>query len=113
MLNETFDTNGATLISQSNFSSNKHTTLGCMRIYSKNVSKNLVFEGFKTDNGPDLRVSLSKNTSDIDFVEIGGLKSIRGNFYYCFDNSINITDYKYVLIWCEDASVLFGNAQLK
>jgi hypothetical protein len=112
ILNENFDTNGATLISQSNFSSNSHTTSGCIKLYSKNGTKNLVFEGFKTDSGPDLRVYLSKTTTNGDFVNIGTLKSTSGNFYYSFDNSINTIDYKYVLIWCEDYSVLFGNAQL-
>ncbi len=112
-LNDGFDTDGATLVSQSNFSSNAHTTSGCVRVYSKNGSKNLVFEGFKTDSGPDLRVYVSKTTGNSDFVEIGTLKSTSGNFYYSFDNSINTTDYKYVLIWCEDFSVLFGNALLR
>lgn len=112
-LNDGFDQTGATLISQSNFSSNAHTTSGCVRLYSKNGSKNLVFEGFKTDSGPDLRVYVSKTTGNGDFVDIGTLKSTSGNFYYSFDNSINTADYKYVLIWCEDFSVLFGNALLQ
>lgn len=112
-LNDGFDTAGATLVSQSNFSSNAHTTSGCVRVYSKNGSKNLVFEGFKTDSGPDLRVYVSKTTGNSDFVDIGTLKSTSGNFYYSFDSSINTADYKYVLIWCEDFSVLFGNALLQ
>ena len=112
MLNENFDTDGATLISQSNFSSNAHTTSGCIKLYSKNGTKNLVFEGFKTDNGPDLRVYISKSTGKSEFIEAGKLKSTSGNFYYTLDSNINTADYKYVLIWCEDYSVLFGNAQL-
>ena len=61
ILNENFDTNSAILISQSNFSSNAHTTSGCIKLYSKNCTKNLAFEGFKTDSGPDLRVYVSKS----------------------------------------------------
>lgn len=112
-LSDSFDKDGAMLVSQSNFSSNAHPTSGCVKVYSKNGTKNLVFEGFKTDSGPDLRVYVSKTTGNGDFVDIGTLKSTSGNFYYSFDNSINTADYKYVLIWCEDFSVLFGNALLQ
>jgi hypothetical protein len=111
-LNDGFDTDGATLVSQSNFTSNAHTTSGCIKLYSKNGAKNLVFEGFKTDSGPDLRVYLSKSTNNNVFIEAGKLKATNGNFFYTVDGSINTIDYKYVLIWCEDYSVLFGNAQL-
>lgn len=113
ILNESFDAHGATLISKSNFSSNAHTTSGCIKLYSKNGAKNLVFEGFKTDSGPDLRVYVSKTTGNSDFIDIGNLKATSGNFNYSFDNSINTIEYKYVLIWCEDVSVLFGNALLQ
>ncbi len=112
-LNDGFDPAGATLVSQSTFSSNAHSTSGSVRVYSKNGSKNMVFEGFKTDSGPDLRVYVSKTRGNDDFVDIGTLKSTSGNFYYSFDNSINTAEYKYVLIWCEDFSVLFGNALLQ
>jgi hypothetical protein len=111
-LNENFDTNEASLISQSKFSSNAHSTSGCIKLFSKNGAKNLVFEGFKTDYGPDLRVYLSKSKGNSNFVEVGKLKATSGNFNYTLDGSINTLDYKYVLIWCEDFSVLFGNAQL-
>lgn len=111
-INEGFDTDGATLIAQSNFSSNAHTTSGRVSVYFKDGSKQLVFDGFKTDSGPDLRVYLSKTTTNKDFVNIGNLKSTNGNFNYSFDKAVNTSEYKYVLIWCEDFSVLFGNALL-
>ena len=50
--------------------------------------------------------------SNSDFIEAGKLKATKGNFYYIMNSSINTVDYKYVLIWCEDYSVLFGYAQL-
>lgn len=109
---DNFDANGATLISQSHFTSNTHTTSGCIKLYSKNSAKNLVFEGFKTESGPDLRVYFSRTTNNTAFIEAGKLKATNGNFYYTVDGSVNTVDYKYVLIWCEDYSVLFGNAQL-
>jgi hypothetical protein len=111
-LSERFNTDGATLISQSNFSSNAHPTSGCVRLYSKNGAKELVFAGFKTDKGPDLRVYFSKSANNSDIIEVGILKATSGDFSYKIENAVNTNDYKYILIWCEDFSVLFGNAQL-
>ena len=114
MLNEMFTpTLHDTLVAQGSFSSNDHTTSGAVKLYSKNGVKTIVFEGFKTDSGPDLRVYLSKTTNKADFVEIGTLNATSGNFNYLVANSVNTTAYKYILIWCEDFSVLFGNALLQ
>lgn len=113
VVNEVFDTTGAVLVSQTYFTSNVHTTSGCVRLYTKSGSKYVVFEGFKTDKGPDLRVYLSKSIDNVSFIDIGKLKSISGTFYYNIDSSINTNENKYVLIWCEDVSVLFGNALMQ
>ncbi len=112
-VNETFNTTQTTLLLQGSFSTNAHTTTGNVKLYSQNETKTLVFENFKTDSGPDLRVYLSKTLNNADFKEIGVLKSTTGNFNYTIDATINTTEYKYVLIWCEDFSVLFGNAILQ
>lgn len=112
-LNEFFDTSQATLISQSCFSSNAHPTSGTAKLYSQGTTKTIVFENFKTDKGPDLRVYLSTTTNNNDFKELGSLKATSGNFYYNVDTTINTATYKYVLIWCEDFSVLFGSTTLK
>ncbi len=112
-VNETFNTTQTTLLLQGSFSTNAHTTMGNVKLYSQNETKTLVFENFKTDSGPDLRVYLSKTLNNADFKEVGVLKSTTGNFNYTIDATINTTDYKYVLIWCEDFSVLFGNAILQ
>jgi hypothetical protein len=82
-------------------------------VYTKNGTKSLVFTNFNTDNGPDLRVYLSRSNTNVDFTEIGLLKSTSGNFYYSIDTTINTADYNHVLIWCEDFSALFGSAQLQ
>ena len=110
---EPFDTTNQTLVAQGSFVSNAHTTFGNVKLYSNANNKTLTFENFRTDNGPDLRVYLSKATDNVDFIELGTLKSTNGNFNYNVDTNINTTEYKYVLIWCEDFSVLFGNALLQ
>ena len=73
----------------------------------------LVFDNFKTDNGPALRVWLSKNTGVADYINLGNLKAVNGNFYYPLTAAQNTTTYNHVLIWCEAFSVLFGHAVLQ
>ncbi|MGL4598132.1 MAG: DM13 domain-containing protein, partial [Bacteroidia bacterium] len=78
MLNEVFDTSQATLLVQGTCVANAHPTSGIVKVYLKNGSKHLVFSGFKTDSGPDLRVYLSRATNNIYFIDLGELKSING-----------------------------------
>jgi hypothetical protein len=103
---------GTTLLSGS-FASNAHTTSGTVKVVESGGKKYLNFENFKTDNGPDLRVYLSKNTGIADFVNLGTLKAVSGNFNYELTAAQNPNTHNYVLIWCEDFSVLFGNAVLR
>lgn len=102
-----------TVLVMGNFISNVHTTSGTVKItLASNGKKYLVFENFKTDNGPDLRVWLSPSTSGNPYQELGLLKAVSGNFSYELATSINYTTNNHVLIWCEDFSVLFGHAVL-
>lgn len=112
-ISATFDASQATLISQGSFSSNAHPTSGAIKLYKQSGQKILVFENFKTDSGPDLKVYLSKTTNNVDVITLGALKSTSGNFNYQMDSAINTNTYNYVLIWCEDFSVLFGNSRLQ
>lgn len=112
-INEQFNASGSSLISEGVFSSNSYSTSGAVKLYTQNNTKTVVFENFKTSNGPDLRVYLSTSTTNSSFIDLGKLKSTSGNFSYTIDSTINTSTYKFVLIWCEDFSVLFGNAPLK
>lgn len=96
-----------------NFESEAHPTSGVANVQSDGTVTNLVFEDFKTDNGPDLRVYLSKDKTDNDFIDLGSLKGTEGSFFYELDSSINLDEYTTILIWCEDFSVLFGFNTLK
>ena len=113
MISENIDQGSSMLLKQANFSSNLHTTLGKVSVYEKSTTNSLVFEGFNTDAGPDLRVYLSKGLNNKVFVEVGKLNRACRSFSYDFSNSINTSEYKYVLIWCEDYSLLFGYALLQ
>jgi hypothetical protein len=105
---------GGTALVMGSFTSNAHQTTGTVKIVRETSGKRfLVFENFRTDNGPDLRVWLSPNTTASPYTQIGTLKAISGNFSYELSDSVNYTTNNRVLIWCEDFSVLFGNAVLQ
>lgn len=103
-----------TIVASGNFVSSSHTTTGTVKIVvdGSNV-KRLVFENFRTDNGPDLRVWLSPNNNGSPYQEAGPLKAVSGNFSYELGPAINHSTNNRVLIWCEDFSVLFGYAILQ
>ncbi|MEQ1733914.1 MAG: DM13 domain-containing protein [Bacteroidia bacterium] len=104
---------GDVVVAKANFETNVHTTTGEANLVTNNGVKKLKFVNFKTDSGPDLRVYLSKAKDAKDFVDLGKLKATSGNIEYDVASTINISEYKYVIIWCEDYSVLFGNAHLQ
>lgn len=95
-----------------NFESVAHTTRGTATIQSNEHGKlELTFSSeFKTDSGPRLEVFLSKGAkptaSDIN---LGPLKSIQGAQTYLVPDSISIIDYDWVVVYCTDFSVTFGN----
>ncbi|MGQ0739575.1 MAG: DM13 domain-containing protein [Bacteroidota bacterium] len=104
---------GTTLVSGS-FVSSGHPTSGTAKVVQDAAGKKfLVFENFRSDNGPDLRVWLSPNNSASPYQEVGLLKAVTGNFAYELNTSQNYQANNRVLIWCEDFSVLFGYAVLQ
>ena len=106
-------TQSDSLIYSGMFSSNAHPTSGEVEVYSDGMTSTLSFLNLKSDNGPDLRVYLSTSTGTSDFIEVGTLQAVTGNFSYELDASTDFTRYNHVLIWCEDFSVLFGHAVLQ
>lgn len=113
-VNEDIPAPGGLMLSKGIFMRSSHSTSGTARIVKDSSnSRFLVFENFSTDNGPDLRVWLSKNTNAAQYQEVGKLTAVAGNFSYKLAANINLAVYNYVLIWCEDFSVLFGYAILQ
>ncbi len=103
-----------TVLASGSFVSNVHNTSGTVKVTQDGMGKKfLVFENFKTDNGPDLRVWLSPNNSASSYVQVGTLRAVSGNFSYELTPAINYSTNNRVLIWCEDFSVLFGHAVLQ
>ena len=112
MANENLPTGN--VLATGSFVTNKHPTSGSVKVIRDANNKiNLVFENFKSDNGPDLYVWLSPSTSGSPYEEIGLLKAVTGNFSYELSPGVNYNVNNRVLIWCKRFSVLFGHAVLQ
>ena len=93
------------------FISGAHPTSGKASVNDKNTA--LLLTNFKTDNGPKLLVYLSTDVNSTEFVNLGDLKGISGDFTYNIPAYTDVAKYKIVNIWCVDFSVSFGTAELK
>lgn len=79
------------------------------------------FTDFKSTNGPDLKVYLSKasdiktasDVTDSEWVSLGPLKGNIGDQNYTLKPDLNPSAYKSVVIWCEQFGVLFSSATLQ
>ena len=90
-----------------------HNTEGAAKVIPlQDRGSILRLENFRSTNGPNVHVYMSTNKDATDFVDLGRLKANIGNQNYNIPIGINVSKYKYVLIWCKDFSVLFGSAQL-
>ena len=82
-------------------------------ILLQNGTYSIALENFAAGNGPDLHLYLSKQIQPTNIVDLGKLKSTNGNQVYTLASNPDFTQYKYVLIYCQQYSVLFGSAELK
>lgn len=108
------NSNLSSIISQNTFfgADSFHQVNGDLVVLSSADVTYLRFENFESTNGPDLKVYLSNDLEAKDYVSFGDLKGNIGDQNYEIPENINLEDYKYVLIWCERFSVLFGHADL-
>lgn len=111
VLNDTIPPNSTELFSGT-FSSAAHPTSGSVRLVEAEEKWYLILENFLTDPGPDLKLYLASNTDAAQFVSLGKLKSTTGRQVYLVEGMPDPQIYPYVLIWCQQFSVLFGQAKL-
>ncbi|MBI2648511.1 MAG: DM13 domain-containing protein [Thaumarchaeota archaeon] len=81
-------------------------------IRTNNGSQILRLSNFRTTNGPDLFVYFATDTTGKDIVNLGQLKGNIGDQNYDIPSNVDLSRYRYVLIWCRAFAVLFGSAQL-
>jgi len=85
---------------------------GQANIFLTNDKYMLKLENFSTTNGPDLKVYLSKAASPSAFISLGDLKSTNGNQVYQINGTPDFSQYRFVLIHCENFNHLYGSAEL-
>jgi len=103
------------------FVKKRYTIHGSATVQSVDGKTTLVFsEDFKTKNGPDLKIYLSKrplssmSAQDVDqsALRLSVLKSHRGSQSYTIPTDINLDEYESVVIQCEAYTVLWGGFDL-
>ncbi len=110
--NDVFDETKATLLREGTWmGSGSYSVRGVAQIYEDNGKKVLLLNSFSSSNGPDLKVYLSTTTGAASFVNLGKLKSTSGKQTYEIPDGTDIDQFKFVLIWCQQFSVLFGKAE--
>jgi len=111
-VSDSFDASTATLLrSGMLMGSGSYAVTGTAGIYETNSERLLVLDPFSSSNGPDLKVYLSTSDNASSFVNLGDLKSTTGKQSYTIPASVDITQMKFVLIWCQRFSVRFGKAE--
>ncbi len=105
-----------TTVSSGSFEDRVHKVSGEARLVTLGEQRILRLENFTTENGPDLFIYLVKNNTGSpqgqDFVNLGRVKSTRGNFNYDVPADINLEEFQSVSVWCQAFSVNFGTAVL-
>jgi hypothetical protein len=112
-INDNFDPSQATLLSTGPMMGVGHTVNGTASIYEMSGKKIVYLSPYMSQNGPDLRVYLSKDGDATDYINLGKLKSTSGKQSYAVPGNPDVSDYKFVIIWCQQFTVLFGVAELK
>jgi hypothetical protein len=98
-----------------------HRGKGTAQVFATDAgSQVLRFTGFEATNGPDLKVWLVKapairSSADVKasaWLSLGPLKGNIGDQNYVIPAGTKLSEYKSVVIWCEQFGVLFAAADL-
>ncbi len=104
-----------TTLAEGSFIGRAHPTTGLAKVITDGNQRFLRFEGFETDNGPDLNVYMATGPPDgspEDFIDLGDLKGNIGDQNYELADDVDLDRYTTVFIWCVRFSVAFGAAPL-
>ncbi len=89
-----------------------HPASGTARVVNADGKTYIRYENFKTINGPDIYVYLSKDLGAKEFVNLGRVKATEGNINYEIPAGVDVAGYPYVLTWCKIFGVLFNYADI-
>lgn len=108
------DLKDQTLVLEGTFVNGVHPTSGTVRVYEdKSKNRSLVFENFKTDAGPDLRIYIAEDKVLTNFIQITDKVTTNGSYILPIPSNVDLKKQSTVIIWCKAFSVLFGSASLK
>lgn len=114
LADDMFDETTATVLKQGTLIGiGGHTANGTATLYDSDGKKFVVLDPYMSQNGPDLKIYLSKDVNASSYLNLGALKSTMGKQVYAVPGNPNITQYPYVHIWCEQYSVEFGRAEMQ
>lgn len=85
------------------------TVAGGPKVYQNGNQFQLKLDGFSISSGPDLKVYLSKSDSPTQFVNLGNMIPTA---VYTIPQQVDLNEYKYVLIHCQQYNHLFAIALL-
>ena len=111
-IDDNFDPGQATLLKQGTLMGVGHSVSGTAKVYDENGKKTVVLDPFSSQNGPDLKIYLSKDENASQYISLGAMKSTTGKQSYEITGMPDLAEYKFVLVWCQQFSVLFGKAEL-
>ena len=110
---DAFDASKAKLLSQGVLAGVNHTASGSVGLYETTTNKVVYFDKLSTQDGPDLKIYISKDANAKEYIKLGNLKSTSGPQSYAVPANADLTGYKFVHIWCERFTVVFAQAELK
>jgi Electron transfer DM13 len=112
-IDDKFDPEQATLVKLGTLTGVGHSVSGTAKIYDDAGKKVVTLDPFSSQNGPDLKVYLSTDANASQYINLGPLKSTTGKQSYEVTGMPDLEQYKFILVWCEQFSVLFGKAELQ
>ena len=116
-----FVSNASALTSKGKFNKITHKIEGGWILVEVKGRQIIAFdEDFKTENGPDLKIFLSKkrlrklkkDPTFINPITLASLKDISGKQHYILPSNINIEDYKSIVIHSEESNLIWGGFNL-
>lgn len=111
---------GPAVVAGGSLTSIAHSTAGSVRLGRSAEGPVLFLDELQTDNGPDVRVVLSREPAGnasaglgTGSLELGLLKGNVGDQVYPVPADADLGAYRSVVIWCERFAVAFGAAPLE
>jgi hypothetical protein len=111
-INDAFDPATATLLKSGTIVGIGHTASGIASLYERGGKKIVLLDPYDSQNGPDLKVYLSKDINASSYISLGALKSVTGKQSYEVPGNPDAAEYNYIMIWCEQFTVVFGRAEI-